>query len=382
MPMFAALAAVLVVVLILVIGKPFSRKGDVTTNAPVVPASNPVSSVPEQTSTDTGAADAGVFAGVEDAVEETTEYESLADKLADSDNAAGSLSQADMAVVSDLKINTGLPSEWLNILLLGTDERVLNDSARTDAMIICSVNRNTGELKLASIMRDLAVEFTDIGKYNGTYRINSANFFGGPNLAMRTVNEKFGMNIQYYAMVNFFGFQRIAEKLGGIDIDITEEEMNQINKWAYNVYKNANKNNIDISDVTWQKLETYGQNVHLNGTQSLAYARIRKLEGGDYMRSERQRTVLSKLLDKAKKLDAIQLAALANDMLKDIKTNLPLDDIFPVGMMVCSNGLSNVPSMHLPISGTYKEEKRNNQAMLYDCDFKANAIELYNFIYE
>ena len=62
-----------------------------------------------------------------------------------------------------------------------------------------------------------------------TYRINAANYFGGPNLAMRTVNEKFNMNIQSYVMVNFYGFQRIAERLGGIDIDISEEEMNSIN---------------------------------------------------------------------------------------------------------------------------------------------------------
>lgn len=378
MPIFAALAAVLVLVLVFVIVKPFGKKGDVTASAPVVPVSNPA------TGTDPSSGDDGddVFAGVEAAEVDPEEYDDISGQISTSGNVSGSLSEADMAVVSDLKINTNLPSEWLNILLLGTDERVLNDSARTDTMIICSINRTTGELKLASIMRDLAVELNDIGKYSGTYRINSANFFGGPNLAMRTVNENFGMNIQYYAMVNFFGFQRIAEKVGGIDIDITEDEMNQINKWAYNVYKSARKHNIDVTDVAWEKLETYGQNVHLNGTQTLGYARIRKLQGGDYMRTERQRTVLSKLLEKAKSLDAIQLASLANDLLKDIKTNLPLDDIFPVGMTVCTNGLSGVDSMHLPISGTYKEERRNNKDMLYDCDFKANSIALYNFIYE
>ena len=100
------------------------------------------------------------------------------------------------------------------------------------------------------------------------------------------------------------------------------------------------------------------------------------------MRSQRQRTVLGKLREKIKQQDAIQLASLATDMLKDIKTNLPLDDIFPIAMQVCANGLSSIESMQLPISGTYKEEVRNNQAMLYDCDFNTNAIQLYNFIYE
>ena len=367
----AALAAVIALVILIV--KPFSRSTqDPSANVPAVAATGVA---PD--------ANAGGLPQIAQGLPETTpQYDNLADKLADADYDVGSLSAEQMATVTDLKVNTSLPGEWLNVLLLGTDERILNDSARTDAMMIASINRTTGEVKLASIMRDLAIEYTDIGEYSGTYRINAANFFGGPNLAMRTVNEKFNMNIQYYAIVNFYGFQRIAEKLGGVDIDITEEEMNQINHWVYNVYKAANANNIDISDLEWVKLEQYGQNVHLNGTQTLAYARIRKLQGGDYMRSQRQRTVLGKLLEKIKQQDAIQLASLATDMLKDIKTNLPLDDIFPIAMQVCANGLSSIESMQLPISGTYKEEVRNNQAMLYDCDFNTNAIQLYNFIYE
>ena len=125
----------------------------------------------------------------QDLEEPAPQYDNLADKLADANNAVGSLSADQMATVTDLRMNTNLPSDWLNVLLLGTDERILNDSARTDAMMICSINRTTGEVKLSSILRDLAIEFTDIGEYNGTYRINAANFFGGPNLAMRTVNE-------------------------------------------------------------------------------------------------------------------------------------------------------------------------------------------------
>ena len=368
----AALAVVAIIALVLVIVKPFGKsRPDPVPGTPVAPASNPVD------------VSQGTLPEISQGVEETApQYDNLADKLADANNEVGSLSAEQMATVTDLRMNTNLPTDWLNVLLLGTDERILNDSARTDAMMIASINRTTGEVKLTSILRDLAIEFTDIGEYNGTYRINAANFFGGPNLAMRTVNEKFGMNIQYYVIVNFYGFQRIAQRLGGIDIDITEDEMNQINKWAYNVYKNANKAGVDISDVEWAKLETYGENVHLNGTQTLAYARIRKLEGGDYMRAQRQRTVLGKLLEKAKKLDAIQLAALANEMLKDVKTNLPVEDMFPIAVQVCANGLSNMETMQLPMSGTYKEEVRNEHAMLYDCDFATNSVQLYNFIYE
>lgn len=366
-PLIAALAAVLVIVALIVIVNPFGKpKKDPVADA--VPASNPVQPVQQP-------------AQQAEQVEQAANEGSLQDKLADYDSNVGSLSADQMAVVNDLSINTSLPDEWLNILLLGTDERTLSDSARTDAMIICSINRKTGEVKLSSIMRDLAIEFTDIGQWNGTYRINAANYFGGPNLAMKTVNEKFKMNIQNYVMVNFFGFQKIAQRLGGVDMDITKEEMDKINIMIVQQAKFAYQEGIDESDQENVYLETYGENTHLNGRQTLAYARIRKLTGGDAMRTERQRKVLQKLMEKVRKLDAIQLASLASEMIGQVKTNLPLEDIVTIALRVSGNGLSNIESMHLPVSGTYKEEVRKEQSMLYDCDFDANATQLYNFIY-
>ena len=367
-PAIAALAAVLVVVAVLVIIKLNGGKSPAPNAGNAVPASNPVELTPT--------AQPAAF------VNEAPDYESLGDRLADADAYVGSLSEADMAHVTDLSVNTSLPEEWLNVLLLGTDERTLSDSARTDAMIICSINRNTGEVKLASIMRDLAIEYTDIGQWNGTYRINAANYFGGPNLAMKTVNEKFNMNIQNYVMVNFFGFQKIAQRLGGVDMDITKEEMDKINVMIVQQAKAAYNAGIDESDQENVYLETYGENTHLNGRQTLAYARIRKLTGGDAMRTERQRRVLQKLMEKVRSMDAIQLASLAGEMAGQIKTNLPLEEIVTIALRVSANGMPTIQSMHLPISGSYKEEVRKEQSMLYDCDFNANAIQLYNFIYE
>jgi anionic cell wall polymer biosynthesis LytR-Cps2A-Psr (LCP) family protein len=182
--------------------------------------------------------------------------------------------------------------------------------------------------------------------------------------------------------VNFFGFQKIAQRVGGVEIDITEAEKDKINKMIVQQARIAYKEGIDESDQENVYLETYGENTHLNGRQTLAYARIRKLTGGDAMRTERQRIVLEKLLQKVKNLDAIQLAALARDMIDQVKTNLPFEDLFTIAMQVCGNGIGNVKSMRLPVSGTYKEEVRNDQSMLYDCDFQANTRELYNFIYE
>ena len=364
----AALAVVLVVVLIIV-ARPGGKKPD---------------DVQVVTSVNTAAPQAQTQDATSDAPQEASapsQYASIAEMLNDTENVATALSSEDMVAVQNLSINQSLPQEWLNVLLLGTDARTLTGSARTDAMMICSINRDTGEVKLTSIMRDLAVEFKDIGRYNGTYGINAANFFGGPNLAMKTVNELFDMNIQYYVVVNFFGFQKIAQRLGGIEANITEAEKNIINMDIVGQAKMAYLEGIDESDQENVYLEEYGENTHLNGRQTLAYARIRHLDGGDYMRTTRQQTVMTKLLDKAKQLNPLQITQLAADMIGQVSTNMELNDIVNIAIKVLDNGIPSLETFRLPINGTYQEGYRGNESKLWDCDFATNAARLYDFIY-
>ena len=136
--------------------------------------------------------------------------EDISQLLGNQDAVIAGLSQEQMIQVEDLNMASGLDAKWMNILLLGSDARHTDESSRTDTMIICSVNTSSGDVKLTSILRDVAVTFDDIGQYNGTYRLNAANYFGGPKLAMKTINECFGMNIQYYVMVDFTSFSVIA----------------------------------------------------------------------------------------------------------------------------------------------------------------------------
>ena len=314
----------------------------------------------------------------------TSHADSLSAMLGQDDSSqVTGLSAEDMAQVSDLSVNESLSQEWMNILLLGSDERYLSDSARTDCMIVCSIHLPTGKVKLTSIMRDLAVDFDDIGKYNGTYRINAANYFGGERLAMKTVNECFGLNIEKYVRVNFFGFQEIAHMLGGIDMTISEDEMNLINKYIVEQAKFAYYAGFDDSNLPKEFLETYGDNVHLDGRQTLAYARIRKLDGGDFARSERQRKVLVAMMEKLKGMGAADLLSLANTAMPYLQTNLTVAEIVAVATKVVSNSdLGNVDTFRLPVNDTYVQETRNEQSMFYDCDWAANTSQLYNFIYE
>ena len=283
--------------------------------------------------------------------------------------------------VDDLSINTSLPDTWLNILLLGSDERVENEAARTDAMIICSINRETGAVKLTSIMRDTSVEITDAGKHNGTYRINDMNFYGGPEYAMKVVNEKLEMNIQDYVIVNFFGFQKIAQALGGIDVDITEAEMNEINKKAVDQAWIGYNAGIDESDQINEYLTTYGANTHLNGRQTLAYARVRSIDS-DFARTERQRTVIKKLTEKLRGKSIVEITALAGELLSNVSTNMDFATILDIAMKVLDSGTTNMESMRLPVNNTYSQERRGDKDMFFDIDWKTNALELYNFIYE
>ena len=371
-----AIALIVALILIFSGGKGNDPVQPMATPEPVVSSSGMSNATINSQQPDASAADSSATSG-----SESVAHSTLQDWLADEDAEMESLSADEMVKVQDLSVNTSLPKDWTNILLLGTDQRTLTESCRTDAMIICSINPSTGEVKLTSIMRDLAVKYEDLGKYNGTYRINAANYFGGPEYAVKTVNECFDMNIEHYVMVNFFGFQKIAQALGGIEVDISQAEMEHINHNAVEQAWAGYNAGIDESDQVNEYLTTYGANTHLNGRQTLAYARIRKIDS-DFSRADRQRTVLVKLLEKLKGKSAAEIIALAGSMSDSVSTNMNINDIVSVALQVVQSGLSNVEMLRLPLNKTYTQERRNEQEMFYDCDWAANSLELYNFIYE
>lgn len=359
---FIAVLVVLIIAIVLFITKPFGKKTPTTASPTPTPA--PTAQAVATDSTDSA-----------------DRASTLAQMLGDQDSNIQGLTADQLTQVDDLSINQSLPSDWMNILLLGSDERSLTESARTDSMTICSINMQTGQVKLTSIMRDLAVYFGNLGSNSATYRINAANYFGGERLAMKTVNECFGMNIDKYVRVNFYGFQQIAQMLGGIDIDITEAEMEEINYRIQEQWYEAMQEGVDESTLPNELLTTYGANTHLDGRQTLAYARIRHMDGGDYARAERQRKVLGLLLQKLDGKGSAELISIGLEAMKHMTTNLSIDEIVSVALKVLSSDHSNIDSFRLPINNSYKQETRNNQDMLYDCDWSSNASSLYTFIY-
>ncbi len=294
---------------------------------------------------------------------------------APSDGEAGSVS------VSDLSLTPGLDESWENILLLGTDAGTLSEPADADAILICSVNKNTGAIRLTSVMRDSEVMIE--GK---SCRLSSAYYLGGAKLAMRTVNECFGMNISKYVAVDFSAFAAIAEKVGGIETDVTRNEAEEINRLVFQQYRmlymqgritQEEYNNAYLADI----LKANGEGIHLSGMQTLAYARIRK-QDGDFGRAERQRAVLNKLMVKLKGKSTAELLDLAMDSLGVVRTNMDMNTILTLALKVLAQeGFNGAETFALPVRGTYTEDKRDGETMLRNIDFEANQRALNEFIY-
>ena len=308
----------------------------------------------------------------------------LADNGGETDSIhAPVLSDGSVIQVTDLKITPDLDPNWMNVLLLGSDQRTPTEPYRTDSMIICSINKSTGEVKLSSLMRDTAMYMGELGEQSGIFRMNVACYVGGPEYLMQFLNSNLGLNISSYVVVDFTSFSIIAEKLGGIDIAVSQAEMEEINFNLHRQAKVAYEAGMSEEEIyaKYTYLEEYGENVHLTGPQTLGYARIRKLDS-DSMRTERQRKVLVALLSKLRTRNPQDVIQIGMELSKYITTNMSIDDIITVALTVLSSNFSDVEQLRLPENGTYVLETRDGESMLYDTNWPANSAAIHEFIYQ
>lgn len=279
------------------------------------------------------------------------------------------LADYSMPVTDDnLSITEGLDETWLNVLLIGTDTREGDlDSGRSDTMMICSVNRDTGEIKLASLARDTWVTIGDNGHQN---KLNAAHTFGGPNLLMQTINRTYQMNISQYVTVNFYGICDIVDALGGVTIALEEGEAGTINNSVEAEYGNA--------EIV--KIPSGATEATLCGAQALAYARIRKLDN-DFGRTNRQRKLLSAMLEKFKTCSLTQKMDFITTCFGCVSTNLSLSNIFSLSMVVIDHGVGQISMLSLPSEGHYHYDSADGTSkVIIDAD--QCAQELHAFIYE
>lgn len=214
-----------------------------------------------------------------------------------------------------------------NVLLIGEDtrdEEVEDEDTRADSAIIASINIDTGEIILTSILRDsyCYYEVTEGDESTGTYgKINGA-MVEGIDCYIRAVENNFKLNIDNYVIVNFDSFETIIDALGGVDIDMTQEEIDEINNHPSrygDVY-------IDATEGT----------VHLDGEQALAYCRIRKIDS-DNVRADRQKTVLVEIFNMVQETSSLQTVSIVGDLLPYVKTGITKSEILAIAKYALAN---------------------------------------------
>lgn len=211
---------------------------------------------------------------------------------------------------SSVTVNTGISESlngYRNIALFGLDTREDNFSnSRSDSIIIVSINQKTKDVKLTSIYRDT---YVDIEGY-GLDKITHAYAYGGPELALSTINRNLDLNVTEFVTVNFETVKTVVDTLNGIKLEITNVEAEQIGLSSGGTYT-------------------------LDGNQALAYARIRKIDS-DYQRTERIRTVLDAAFDKIKTMGISELLNFIDVVLPHISTNISTNEIISMAPLAVS----------------------------------------------
>ena len=268
----------------------------------------------------------------------------------------------------DYKMEHGIT----NILLVGTDGRPGEKNSRSDAMMILTVDGKNKSLKLTSLARDTYVET----KNNGKIKLTESYAYGGINLLTQTIEENFQLDIQNYAIVDFYSFMDIIDTLGGITVEVRENEIKELNKFipeTYNWNENNNKEPIKY-------IENAGEQ-KLNGYQALSFSRIRKNDSA-FERDRRQRLVIEGLIKGVKDLSISKYPQLLNTILPYVKTNMKPTQIIGLATNILSIGNFNITQMEFPIIDNIngKSQKINGKWVI---TFDPNSLSiLHDFIFK
>lgn len=258
-----------------------------------------------------------------------------------------------------------------NILLIGSDTRDEEERGRTDSMILLSINKNSDTITMTSLMRDCYVEIPG----HGWSKLNAAYSLGGAELLMDTISLNFDVSVDRYVYISFFSFINIVDAVGGIDLDISDEEaegmippMAEQNKYL------GNKKGTDY-------LSHGGSKLHVNGNQALAYARLRYVGNADFERTSRQRTVISKIIAKAKTLDPLALDSFLKISCGELTTNMSMGEMYLMFYKLLFSLGYDMDELRIPVEGAYSYGEHDGQSTL-DVDFGACTEAIRETVYK
>lgn len=277
-------------------------------------------------------------------------------------------SRMDHMNLKDILTNSGVSgySGYQDFVIYGVDSREgsLTRDAHSDTIILCSMNKNAKEIRLVSVYRDTYLDNT-----NGEYRkATECYFFGGPERSVNMLNKNLDLNLKDYVTVDFNAVVKAVDLIGGVDVDVTEEELPYINGYQT---ENAQVTGAEITPVTSAGYQ------HLNGIQALAYCRIRYTAGSDYKRTERQRTVLTQIFQNAKQQGPVKLAQIVDAMIPSISTSFSSTELLALA--------SSVSEYSLTETGGFPFDLQAANISAGDCvvpvNLAQNVSQLHTFLY-
>lgn len=259
----------------------------------------------------------------------------------------------------------------ITIALFGADfsqnEAYGNLYGASDSTMILGIDKKNNRLKLFSLMRDM---YLDLPDGSGKQNLNYTMAYGGPELILKTINYNFNLTVDKFIYVSLHTLPQIIDRLGGVELTITNDELNYINGYISNI---DNENGTTTERITSSGLQT------LNGTQASAYCRIRYTEGRDFKRTERQRDVLEALFKKFKTASIADLTSMMSDILPLVSTNLTNTEILSIATEVLSMGVTDIEQSRFPLDG--KSEMILTDMYHMMIDIESTTEDIHDFLY-
>lgn len=270
----------------------------------------------------------------------------------------------------DLELNEGIEEKegYTTIALFGGDSRdgELEEGTHADTIIIVSINNKTKDIRLASIYRDTLLQQMD----STLNKANQAYFTGGPKEAINMLNKNLDLDIQNYATVDFTALVDTIDLLGGLEIEVTDAEANCMNQYLGETARVAGK------DANYLQ---GGGTYDMDGAQAVTYARIRKLEGGDYKRTERQRIVIEKIFDKVLDTDLATINEIIDTVFKQVSTSFTLKEL--IGLAASATKYELGENTGFPFDVDDSHTYQNAGSVVIALGLAENVKQLHEFLY-
>lgn len=282
----------------------------------------------------------------------------------DKSNKLSDVDLGDIEVTSDKSI--------VNILVIGSDKRSeLGDEeyGRSDTVMIATLDKKHDRLKITSLMRDMYVPIPGYGQD----RFNAAFSYGGPDLLYKTIATNFGITLDGYVEIDFEAFKDIVDAVGGVDIQLTEQEAQYLNTTNY---INGKKNRNVVAGLN-----------RMNGAQALGYCRVRKVANyagtnNDQGRTERQRWVMEGIFERVKQMPMSKWMDIIDVVMPNISTDISNKQIISYATDIVSMGTTEIDQYRIPVDGYYSDWRNSPSGDVLRIDSVANKDLLQTFIFD